>query len=334
MSADTDQGASWELPLAQGGAWRYARVPASTPLPPGPMRSFGIEVDHPLVPVWPPLRDEIRDALECSGLRWYALEVYHRRRTIAPSGTDDTTIVVVARYKEGAWDALRGRVLDICAAHNQHELAVELINGSVERFTSPAFVPYNTLVAMGSSIVPEGLDWTSGSAGGYVELRGDNEAPVLCALSRHHVLRPTDTRFSEGNGAAVSHQAITKPDPLLRVEQPSLADHHAEATRLVELLKDLDDEVVRVEGNIELGIDSERIRQRLQAARERRTTAERLLSEVRSFDRGFGHVWATSGYRIAGRGCALDWGLVRVDSRRAGLNEVGSVPFRAWSPSP
>ena len=77
-------------------AWR---TPMSTdPFPLGPMRTFAIERDHPLVQCWAPLHDAIRAALEQQSPlhHWRAIEVYRRRHTIQPSpeGTDDTTVLV------------------------------------------------------------------------------------------------------------------------------------------------------------------------------------------------------------------------------------------------
>lgn len=180
--------------------WPYAT--GSISLPPGPMRSFTIEPDHPLVPIWPLLRGDIRAALDEAQAPWYAIEAYHRRRTLERSDEDDTTILVTAnRREEGEWKALHEIVRGVCVAHGQHGLLVELVDGSVECFASE--VTHEKCVRMGASIAAKGVDWAAGTAGGYVKLQPPDRKSLCCILICHHVLRPTKPR-REDSGPTLS----------------------------------------------------------------------------------------------------------------------------------
>ena len=46
------------------------------------------------------------------------------------------------------------------------------------------------------------------------------------------------------------------------------------------------------------------------------------IREGEQFPREFGQILATSGFKVASRGCSLDWGLVLVNQDRSGTNEV------------
>ncbi len=89
--------------------------------------------------------------------------------------------------------------------------------------------PHESEAIMGSSIGDAGLDWSSGTLGGYLTVQS-----------------PT-----------------TKESSLMR-------------------------------------------RRELEVTRKHRKTYQRVLAEIDAFDRRVGHVWATSGYRVAASGCALD----------------------------
>lgn len=70
----------------------------------------------------------------------------------------------------------------------------------------------------------------------------------------------------------------------------------------------------------------------MSAARERglntliervRVAAERV-HELKGYEMKLGHVFASSGFRVAGSGCALDWGLIEVEEERVGANVVST----------
>lgn len=118
-------------------AWRTPI--SSDPFSLGPMRTFAIERDHPLMQCWAPLHDAIQAALEQQSPlhHWRAIEVFRRRRTIQPSpeGTDDTTVLVTISQgsDEGHRAALLASIKVICNEHGQSTLQVEVLEGSMTR---------------------------------------------------------------------------------------------------------------------------------------------------------------------------------------------------------
>ena len=78
------------------GSWRQP-LDDSSPPPSPLLLTFPIEPEHPLIPLWQPIRKEVLETLEASPLPWSALEVLRRRRTMEPTDEDDTTMLVTAR---------------------------------------------------------------------------------------------------------------------------------------------------------------------------------------------------------------------------------------------
>ncbi len=50
------------------------------------------------------------------------------------------------------------------------------------------------------------------------------------------------------------------------------------------------------------------------------------VAELKEFHSHFGRIFASSGFRIAATGCAVDWALVEVDEERIGGNVVSFDP--------
>lgn len=81
-------------------------------------------------------------------------------------------------------------IKDICRRYSQSHLKTELIDGVVSR-QKVLSAPYPQKPNVGSSIGVTGVDWASSSLGGYLELVQEDGQVLKCALSCHHVLRPT-----------------------------------------------------------------------------------------------------------------------------------------------
>lgn len=60
----------------------------------------------------------------------------------------------------------------------------------------------------------------------------------------------------------------------------------------------------------------------LSAVRERRAVYADMEAKALTFDRRFGWLFASSGYRVSKTDSMLDWALVRVLEERAGYNVV------------
>lgn len=297
-----------------GQSWRLDSTTHGIPL--GPMRTFAIEPSHPLVPEWGPLRNEILAALDRSQVEWLALEVFRRRRTIQPvAGEEDTTILITGRRVGNTrWRDLDQIVREICALHGQGHLRIELVEGAIARYTLPS-LPYETASRMGSSIGPAGVNWAAGTLGGYVTLSCTGHKDISCALTCHHVLRPV----SEAS------EPVMSPDPTLRIEQPAAKDFEEDLERLSSVIASQQAHIEGLEAQIEAGWVTESRIQGLEVMRRRAAGLAAMQATKASFDRSFGSIFGTSGYRTASKGCALDWGIVQVDSRRLGPNEVCST---------
>lgn len=68
---------------------------------------------------------------------------------------------------------------------------MEMVEGSMALFHQSSYTSYKKSVDIGSSLGVAGLDWSSGTLGGYINLSNTSQDPVSCALTCHHVLRPT-----------------------------------------------------------------------------------------------------------------------------------------------
>lgn len=279
----------------------------------GPISSFAIEQDHPLVTAWPALRLDLIAVLERSPIQQRALEVYHRRRHYGPTATgqEDATVVVVAEPgDEKEWAALEKALYDTCRKHQQASLRVELVPGTVSRFDERRLVIYDKRPSMGSSmgVAPES---PGGTLGGYLWLHRDGQW-VLVAMTCHHVIRLTDQQGP-----------LERPDETLRVAQPAPADDEYTREKSAKLHAEVLARMRKVEEKkIMLGLESSTMDESLARFRDQIATFERLQAEARGFDGDFGHAWATSGYRVAAEGCSLDWALVCVKEGREGSNGV------------
>lgn len=62
---------------------------------------------------------------------------------------------------------------------------------------------------MGTSLGVRGLTWSAGMLGGYVGLYRGQDAPIVCALSCHHVLRPSKGSSSGSSNATTTTTTTT-----------------------------------------------------------------------------------------------------------------------------
>lgn len=331
-------------PPSHTGSWRQPIDIAGRSL--GRLRTFPIEHDHPLIPLWPPIEKDLLNLLDARQVKWSGLEVFRRRNTIEPaSGTDDTTVVVTAtKESEPEWNEFKAALEAVIFQHRQYSLKVEMVEGIISRWrtSSSEGGGHPTRPPGGTSIGIAGIDWSSGTMGGYVRLTdGSTGSSLLCALSCHHVLRPTRKSAPAPDEAAPAynprlnlvdryHEAVPMgregANTKLTVDQPSLQDH-LEALRENEAAQiDVDVRISHVQELMDEGRASEVQQGRLMRMKEDRDALKRTYTELQTFSRKFGHILATSGYTTAPEGCLLDWGLIAVEEERRGQNVVPSVP--------
>lgn len=115
------------------------------------------------------------------------------RQSVERDPTQDDTTGMVTAWREGevAWQALEVTIRGICRSHGQLTLRVELVNGSVERFGWAENTEYHMKPPIGSSLGVGGLSWSTGTLGGYFQISQGDGVPFPCAVTCHHVLRPT-----------------------------------------------------------------------------------------------------------------------------------------------
>lgn len=222
-------------------------------------------------------------ALERSPVKWCALEVFRRRPTNQRASAKDDTTVIVRGWKtdQRSWEALLSTVRGICRDHGKPTLHVGLIDGYVARFAPSSYVSYEAIPEIGSSLSVAGLDWASGTLRGYVDLCQAGKNPVHCALTYHHVLRPTRPQnHNPANAAAVAydpalhvkevyHPAIKAPDSALRVEQPSLSDHINTSNILAEGTQALNERLDCYREKEAMGTQSQTLTRGLEVAKEK-----------------------------------------------------------------
>lgn len=306
---------------------------------PPPLMSFPIEVDHPLVPLWPHFEHDLINILGASPVSWSALEVFRRRRSLEPSNVDDTTVIITAnKDDEQAWSDLQTEIEGYLKNQGQATLQVEMIDGVVTRCGSGDMpdCEYTMEPTGGAGVGVAGVDWTSGTFGGYVLLTRKGHASLKCVLTCHHVLRPTrkDSKLSSEPPPTYDpvldmkghhHKGVVvdgQDNVTMLVDQPNFGDHTANLERSRQARDSYQEQIKEIEKKRDAGFDSTKLRlgeTRLKQAVESTRETDQI---ARRFDRVFGHTFATSGYIHAHTGCVLDWGLILVRTSRLGRNIV------------
>lgn len=86
--------------------------------------------------------------------------------------------------------------------------------------------------------------------------------------------------------------------------------------------------VRQMEEDKENGLWSEARERGLQTQIETLRIATESVRELEGFDNRLGHILASSGFRVAGSGCVMDWGLIEVDEARVAGNIVSPPPLQ------
>ncbi len=100
-----------------------------------PMRTFAVERGHPVIAVWPALRDAIVSTLEERKFHLSTIQVFRRRRTLIPTDEDDTTVMLLGQWPdENVRQAIELIVREKCVALGQPNLRIEINEGEVGYF--------------------------------------------------------------------------------------------------------------------------------------------------------------------------------------------------------
>lgn len=303
------------------GAWRVGELlePHLLVPPPHPpsMLSFAIEIDHPLVARWPPLRDTILELLNNSPIHWSVLEVLRRRMTILPGPHDDTTVVVTAtKVKQRDWTNLAQALKKKCEEHREEMLNVELIDATVERLNHRRALRYDRTPPGGSSVGVLGQE-NSGTLGGYILVVDEKGKQTVCGLTCHYVILPA----SRGPMEECSHS--------LEALHPSQKDCNADIETcrngLSLLAREIADDRHDIDEYERIGRETTRKQQALKRLEDAEKALQKKIESWPNHYLHFGYVIRTSGLRTGAHGCAVDWGLIAVSEDRVGKNEVSTT---------
>lgn len=151
---------------------------------------------------------------------------------------------------------------------------------------------------MGLSIAAKGMDWATGSAGGYVELRLRVQKSLCCIITCHQVLRPTKPRHEGSspdtaaglidpiasavaeppecdptlNQEGIFHPAVATPGRALEIDQQGSSEYQAKLKESANLKYSDESKIVEIEEEIEIGMSSASILKNLKVLRERVAT--------------------------------------------------------------
>ncbi len=321
----------------------------SDELPPlARIRTFPIEEGDPIITFWETIRVEVHHILEHANLKWNSLSILHRRQTIQRTMFDTTLVITAERNEWGSdWEEALRKCHEKTAYGLKGDIRglwIELraqkfsrVADSVPTEPEPSLVEiheHNERPAIGKSIGVTALPWSSGTMGGFVEIKnttGSTEA-MVCVLTNHHVARPTKKPSDEPEAAVKYdlrldeigrfHAAVTPgSSPPLPVSQPSYQDHERTLRLYEGQIREQSSEVKTLQVRADTG--DKRSKKQLLLVKASLEKLEKEYERVSHFDLDFGKVWASSGYiKSARTGGGLDWALVQVRKDRIGHNLV------------
>ncbi|KAK6356055.1 hypothetical protein TWF718_000429 [Orbilia javanica] len=196
---------------------------------------------------------------------------------------------------------------------------------------------YNNRQSCGVGIGVRGVSWSAGTVGGYFE----SETGELYGLTCHHVLLPTakhQVLEIEELGQSVTkeypeyldvvglhHPAFKPEDGAIEVVQPPCSDHSETLLTLQNSLKRAEERLGALKAKYEvLGIPVPENKAEVwqSVARDK----SRQLTTAQSYNRTFGSVICSSGYKVdLETKASIDWGLSEISRDRSVLNMVASV---------
>ncbi|KAI9705544.1 MAG: hypothetical protein M1836_006299 [Candelina mexicana] len=314
--------------------------------------TFPVERDNPFVKVWERIRLQIHATLEQHGLDWRSISVFHRRQSFDSTGNDLTLVITAPR---ASWGENYESALEKCRdmtihGQSQTKLRVELRDervvffpneegsSSKEEASNAEHHEHLRKPGLGLSIGVKHVYWSAGTIGGFVELESTSgeSGRLVCALTNHHVARPTRTALSEKrpgptrydpvlNQVDKAHEAVVPgTGQRLPMSQPALKDHERMLQWLTQQTQDAKRSVSGLEYRVSMG--DNRAKDRLLQARRTLQDCEQKYQHVSDFDLEYGTVFASSGYIKSSRtGGCLDWALVQIRKDRLGQNTLASA---------
>ncbi|KAK6540572.1 hypothetical protein TWF694_009363 [Orbilia ellipsospora] len=317
-------------------AWRYDRTdrghtPAILAIRPG----------HFLAKALDPIMFEVMDFLIEAAIDLAAVDLVMR--------DDVPTIQITGALKPSNFDKdivpnlrdmLDNRIVsETGCVGNEYEIM--FMTGSIERETTAPADHYRKAGLPGQSVGVQGIGWSTGTIGGYMLPKNPELLGQCFALSCHHVLLPTNKSASseEAKGVQVPfylkvvqkyHKGVSWKLPSeVIVESPSLGDHQATLERSEAAESEAKDALAELKEKEVFG--SQTTRKSKSFWKIILDNLQQTSKRLQVFDRKFGTVIATSGYRVhPTMGVSLDWGIIRVVNSRAGKNIMKPANKGTW----
>ncbi|KAK6347456.1 hypothetical protein TWF718_005298 [Orbilia javanica] len=277
--------------------------------------------------IWDTSAEAVVRILEEKTVRWSALHL---------GVANQRTTVGVIHESGGSWDKddITVELRDVLPADIFTD--IKFLHARVAKGAALGPADYADQAGCGACIGIEGVCWSAGTVGGYLEAEGEEE---VYGLTCHHVLLPTKKKLSskEDVKSAVEypkyldnidaiHKAISPGvgAPNLAVVQPPCGYHQDTIDSLEEMKREAEAHLKGIKKKYETP-GTPIPPASLKLWHDRVVDLEKRLFCISQFVRDFGEVVATSGYRVDPKsGSSLDWGIFRIPKHRITINIVAT----------
>ncbi|KAI9761311.1 MAG: hypothetical protein M4579_001101 [Chaenotheca gracillima] len=307
---------------------------------------FAIRQGDPIIRIWNSGLEVAVMEIVTERKGWISVDVLRRGYFYQAAKNPVEIIITIAiGATDPVWQDIFRRVRQRCKEADLN-LEVDLIEDEVVSSNEDTpengalvHTPYAERPQISASIGSCG--GPSGSLGGYVEVVFAGGEKKVFGLTCHHVALYRKTEV-EGQ----SELGLTKRSEIdimsgvfknglpfnesseYVVHQPSDDDHHYTLKAHEGILLAHREQESKLAQKFEFGIGTDRDENIRTKLRLRMQEVEADIQKLKSFDRGFGHVAASSGFRLGGLGCNIDWAIVEVPRHRLGVNQVPAfLPF-------
>ncbi|KAM5439785.1 hypothetical protein MferCBS31731_004195 [Microsporum ferrugineum] len=308
---------------------RYNAFPPglSTGVVPLDVLTFAVSSNHPIVARWDDVSTYTIEQLDRLNIPWVAVECFQRRQEEEESeDRDDTTVIITVQEFPKETNEIEKLLQTV------HEysggLFVEMSIGQI-RCDAPEIKPeseaakgreqrppYASKPPMGGSVGVAGIDWSTGTFGGYLELLKHGQPAKICGLTCHHVVAKSDVPVR--NFEAIAGDAGKQ----IKIQHPSLGDHN----RTLSSLESAIDMYTGYQSVYKHDCDPDpRTKTKIDKLNQKMDLCIAAKSQATSADREIGSVLASSGLRVSADECRLDWALIDLYPERIGMNKALSA---------
>ncbi|KAF3104355.1 hypothetical protein TWF102_002997 [Orbilia oligospora] len=283
----------------------------------------------PAAVIWNEHLDSTMRYLTRKGIKWTALHL----------GLLNQKVTIAVLYEDnGPWDR---EVVEreLRYFYFPHQIFTDIVfsQARVNKGAALGASEYSDTQSCGAGVGVRGVSWSAGTVGGYFE----SETGELYGLTCHHVLLPTKTHpnsnddrsgFSVTKGypeyldtVGLHHSAFKPEDGAIEVVQPPCVDHFDTLLELQALIKNAEEGLKTLKAKYEvLGIPVPK--KKAESWQAIIKDSSRQLAATRLYNRTFGTVISSSGYKVdlETKG-SIDWGLFEISRSRSVWNMIPGV---------